>query len=160
MCKLRGKGGRWRVHHCNWYRVSLHIHNQVPIIHYNLEAIPFLLFYFLLLSLGMVRHVHKSPPPPSAPHAPVPFLSAYPLPPPPLKKFPLFLLSLLLYFFFCSLFFPVFPVLINSVLVRFITSFPIQSVLNWTNSECAADFSLLNLPKGKSLGRSKPATDS
>ncbi len=26
--------------------------------------------------------------------------------------------------------------------------------------ECAADFSLLNLPKGKSLGRSKPATDS
>ncbi len=25
---------------------------------------------------------------------------------------------------------------------------------------CAADFSLLNLPKGKSLGRSKPATDS
>jgi hypothetical protein len=26
--------------------------------------------------------------------------------------------------------------------------------------ECAADFSLLNLPKGKSLGRSKPATSS
>ncbi len=26
--------------------------------------------------------------------------------------------------------------------------------------KCAADFSLLNLPKGKSLGRSKPATDS
>ncbi len=26
--------------------------------------------------------------------------------------------------------------------------------------ECAADFSLLNLPKGKSLGRSKPATNS
>ncbi len=25
---------------------------------------------------------------------------------------------------------------------------------------CAADFSLLNLPKGKSLGRSKPATSS
>ncbi len=25
---------------------------------------------------------------------------------------------------------------------------------------CAADFSLLNLPKGKSLGRSKPATNS
>ena len=24
---------------------------------------------------------------------------------------------------------------------------------------CAADFSLLNLPKGKSLGRSKPATN-
>ncbi len=28
------------------------------------------------------------------------------------------------------------------------------------NSQCAADFSLLNLPKGKSLGRSKPATNS
>ncbi len=27
-------------------------------------------------------------------------------------------------------------------------------------SDCAADFSLLNLPKGKSLGRSKPATNS
>ncbi len=27
-------------------------------------------------------------------------------------------------------------------------------------SMCAADFSLLNLPKGKSLGRSKPATNS
>ncbi len=27
-------------------------------------------------------------------------------------------------------------------------------------SYCAADFSLLNLPKGKSLGRSKPATNS
>ncbi len=26
--------------------------------------------------------------------------------------------------------------------------------------ECAADFSLLNLPKGKSLGRSKPANNS
>ncbi len=26
-------------------------------------------------------------------------------------------------------------------------------------SSCAADFSLLNLPKGKSLGRSKPATN-
>ena len=25
---------------------------------------------------------------------------------------------------------------------------------------CAADFALLNLPKGKSLGRSKPATNS
>ncbi len=25
---------------------------------------------------------------------------------------------------------------------------------------CAADFSLLNLPKGKSLGHSKPATNS
>jgi hypothetical protein len=28
------------------------------------------------------------------------------------------------------------------------------------DSHCAADFSLLNLPKGKSLGRSKPATSS
>ncbi len=27
-------------------------------------------------------------------------------------------------------------------------------------SNCAADFALLNLPKGKSLGRSKPATSS
>jgi hypothetical protein len=27
-------------------------------------------------------------------------------------------------------------------------------------TSCAADFSLLNLPKGKSLGRSKPATNS
>jgi hypothetical protein len=27
-------------------------------------------------------------------------------------------------------------------------------------NDCAADFSLLNLPKGKSLGRSKPATNS
>jgi hypothetical protein len=29
-----------------------------------------------------------------------------------------------------------------------------------TETDCAADFSLLNLPKGKSLGRSKPATNS
>ena len=28
------------------------------------------------------------------------------------------------------------------------------------NNDCAADFALLNLPKGKSLGRSKPATNS
>ena len=28
------------------------------------------------------------------------------------------------------------------------------------NHHCAADFALLNLPKGKSLGRSKPATSS
>ncbi len=28
------------------------------------------------------------------------------------------------------------------------------------NYICAADFSLLNLPKGKSLGRSKPVTNS
>ncbi len=31
---------------------------------------------------------------------------------------------------------------------------------NFQQSQCAADFSLLNLPKGKSLGRSKPATSS
>ncbi len=29
-----------------------------------------------------------------------------------------------------------------------------------TNRVCAAGFALLNLPKGKSLGRSKPATNS
>jgi len=29
-----------------------------------------------------------------------------------------------------------------------------------TQSLCAADFALLNLPKGKSLGRSKPETNS
>ncbi len=34
-----------------------------------------------------------------------------------------------------------------------------SSVLNSIDG-CAADFSLLNLPKGKSLGRSKPATNS
>jgi hypothetical protein len=28
------------------------------------------------------------------------------------------------------------------------------------DGNCAADYSLLNLPKGKSLGRSKPATNS
>jgi hypothetical protein len=28
------------------------------------------------------------------------------------------------------------------------------------DTHCAADFSLLNLPKGKSLGHSKPATNS
>ncbi len=33
-----------------------------------------------------------------------------------------------------------------------------EKILNDPN--CAADFSLLNLPKGKSLGRSKPATNS
>ena len=31
---------------------------------------------------------------------------------------------------------------------------------NVENQRCAADFSLLNLPKGKSLGSSKPATSS
>jgi hypothetical protein len=33
-------------------------------------------------------------------------------------------------------------------------------LVNLTVCKCAADFSLLNLPKGKSLGRSKPATNS
>ncbi len=32
--------------------------------------------------------------------------------------------------------------------------------LQCNHTYCAADFSLLNLPKGKSLGRSKPATNS
>jgi hypothetical protein len=32
--------------------------------------------------------------------------------------------------------------------------------LHFEVTKCAADFSLLNLPKGKSLGRSKPATNS
>ncbi len=32
--------------------------------------------------------------------------------------------------------------------------------LTFGEGGCAADFSLLNLPKGKSLGRSKPATNS
>jgi hypothetical protein len=34
------------------------------------------------------------------------------------------------------------------------------TALKTTLYNCAADFSLLNLPKGKSLGRSKPATNS
>jgi hypothetical protein len=33
-------------------------------------------------------------------------------------------------------------------------------IRNTDDRDCAADFSLLNLPKGKSLGRSKPATNS
>ncbi len=32
--------------------------------------------------------------------------------------------------------------------------------VDWYFRGCAADFSLLNLPKGKSLSRSKPATSS
>ncbi len=35
-----------------------------------------------------------------------------------------------------------------------------QSLDAFKFTPCAADFSLLNLPKGKSLGRSKPATNS
>ncbi len=34
------------------------------------------------------------------------------------------------------------------------------AALSLNKGRCAADFSLLNLPKGKSLGRSKPATNS
>jgi hypothetical protein len=37
--------------------------------------------------------------------------------------------------------------------IRYVIQIPDQKT-------CAADFSLLNLPKGKSLGRSKPATNS
>ncbi len=35
-----------------------------------------------------------------------------------------------------------------------------ESIFEYEYLRCAADFSLLNLPKGKSLGRSKPATNS
>jgi hypothetical protein len=38
--------------------------------------------------------------------------------------------------------------------------FAFAEVIIKKNTICAADFSLLNLPKGKSLGRSKPATNS
>ena len=38
--------------------------------------------------------------------------------------------------------------------------FPTMGHALWYSKYCAADFSLLNLPKGKSLGRSKPATNS
>ncbi len=33
----------------------------------------------------------------------------------------------------------------------------VHKIENFFDSDCAADFSLLNLPKGKSLGRGKPA---
>ncbi len=36
----------------------------------------------------------------------------------------------------------------------------LKFLFNIPDPQCAADFSLLNLPKGKSLGRSKPATNS
>ncbi len=36
----------------------------------------------------------------------------------------------------------------------------VSGMIKQNNRRCAADFSLLNLPKGKSLGRSKPATNS
>jgi len=41
-----------------------------------------------------------------------------------------------------------------------LTSYPTHSHLGGNRFDCAADFALLNLPKGKSLGRSKPATNS
>ncbi len=44
--------------------------------------------------------------------------------------------------------------------VRFIVSRDEKRAEEVRNRCCAADFSLLNLPKGKSLGRSKPATNS
>ena len=37
---------------------------------------------------------------------------------------------------------------------------PTHSHLCGTRFDCAAGFALLNLPKGKSLGRSKPETNS
>ncbi len=45
--------------------------------------------------------------------------------------------------------------LINKLSSSFCCISPLGSI-----NLCAADFSLLNLPKGKSLGRSKPATNS
>ena len=39
-------------------------------------------------------------------------------------------------------------------------TYPTHSHLGGNRFDCAADFALLNLPKGKSLGRSKPETNS
>ncbi len=36
----------------------------------------------------------------------------------------------------------------------------IEIIKTEEEEDCAADFALLNLPKGKSLGRSKPETNS
>ncbi len=47
-------------------------------------------------------------------------------------------------------------VLKSSVSCKFCFSFRCYLIVH----SCAADFSLLNLPKGKSLGCSKPATNS
>ncbi len=85
----------------------------------------------------------------------------------------------------CSIFPPLPPVRVhrqNCITINFLTldmgsppasprfdSCPDQVLLTilysresqkYAKNMCAADFSLLNLPKGKSLGRSKPATDS
>jgi hypothetical protein len=46
----------------------------------------------------------------------------------------------------------------NSGMYNFVEIFNLTIVHNIYS--CAADFALLNLPKGKSLGRSKPATSS
>ncbi len=66
-----------------------------------------------------------------------------------------------------------FGIVPNFVLLRTDCFDLVQNLLSWTKkkwspsmgqireqTQCAADFSLLNLPKGKSLGRSKPATNS
>ena len=52
---------------------------------------------------------------------------------------------------------------LNPLLKNIFSNFTLTCSLCFTqtmNLLCAADFSLLNLPKGKSLGRSKPATNS
>jgi hypothetical protein len=43
--------------------------------------------------------------------------------------------------------------------LRGLTEF-LEDILNTGENKCAAGFALLNLPKGKSLGRSKPETNS
>ncbi len=54
---------------------------------------------------------------------------------------------------------PVFWIAKRSFMVLRFVTFLLEG-LKGLSYECAADFSLLNLPKGKSLGRSKPATNS
>ncbi len=75
--------------------------------------------------------------------------------------------SLSLYFSFLllpsSLILPCFSISLN--VPSFPSPFPVSPLphlfsCSFSLSPCAADFSLLNLPKGKSLGRSKPATNS
>ncbi len=44
-------------------------------------------------------------------------------------------------------------------IIRFLSTYVLYTVITYNNI-CAAGFALLNLPKGKSLGRSKPATNS
>ncbi len=55
--------------------------------------------------------------------------------------------------------FPIVPFLLRPR-SEFWTEGAEKALKNKGMSFCAADFSLLNLPKGKSLGRSKPATNS